>query len=465
MSHPDRAGPATRAPPRGIPLRMTDETNHAAPEAGTTRRRFLQTAATGMGTLAALATAPELAAQGKPNQQNKVQLSPINNTATEQASQTPGPFLPPGRRIGYAIVGIGRLSIDQILPAFAASKYCKPVALVSGHRDKALKIAAQYGIPESNITDYQNYERLKDMPGVEAIYIVLPNSMHKEFVVRGARIGKHILCEKPMATSAADCEAMIAACKQANVRLMIAYRQQYEPMNRFLQETVKAGKLGKVRSVVASNSQNEGDPTQWRLKRALAGGGCLPDVGVYCLNATRFLTDEEPEEVTAMTVQPKDDPRFAEVESRCSFVLRFPSGMVATLTTAYDVHHSSFLRMEGTEAMAEMDPAFGYHGARLRFSKLGDADSFGLPGTSGTPQQRKDVTIEPDLPDKDQFALEMDHFSQCVLNNRQPRTPGEEGLQDQRVMDAIYKSAATGKAVRIPPPPGPTRGPMLDQQS
>ncbi|WP_419805497.1 Gfo/Idh/MocA family protein [Terriglobus sp.] len=463
MSHPDNPPLATPDTSAGIPTRMTDETTHLPAETGTTRRSFLQTAATGMGTLAALTAAPGLAAQQNPNAQNKVQLSPINNTATEQSSKTPGPYLPPGRRVGYAIVGIGRLSIDQILPAFATSKYCKPVALVSGDRNKASRIAAQYGIPDSNITDYQNYERLKDMPGVEAIYVVLPNSMHKEFTVRGARIGKHILCEKPMATSSADCEAMIAACKQANVRLMIAYRQQYEPMNRFLQETVKAGKLGKVRSVIASHSQNEGDPTQWRLKRALAGGGCLPDVGVYCLNGTRFLTDEEPEEVTAMTVQPKDDPRFAEVESRCSFLLRFPSGMVATLTCAYDVHHSSFLRMEGTEAMAEMDPAFGYHGAKLRFSKLGEADCFGIAGTSGDPKERKEVEFHPEMPDKDQFALEMDHFSQCVMNNRQPRTPGEEGLQDQRIMDAIYKSAATGHTVRIPPPNGPTRGPLPEQ--
>ena len=448
---------------------MSDQTNTPA-ESGTTRRRFLQTAATGVGTLAALGATPDLLAQAdprahKPNAANKVQLPPIHNTATEQSEKAPGPYLPPGRRIGYALVGLGRLSIDQILPAFATSRFCKPVALVSGHRDKALKLAAQYGIPESNITDYENYERLKDMPEVEAIYIVLPNSMHKEFTVRGAKIGKHILCEKPMATSAADCETMIAACKAANVRLMIAYRQQYEPLNLFLQQTVAAGKLGKVRSVVASNSQNEGDPTQWRLKRSLAGGGCLPDVGIYCLNAARFLTDEEPEEVTAMTIQPRDDPRFKEVESRCSFVLRFPSGMVATLTTAYDVHHSSFLRLEGTEAMAEMDPAFGYHGSKLRFSKLGEADSFGLPGNSGQPDQRKDVIFQPDLPDKDQFALEMDHFSQCVMNNAVPHTPGEEGLQDQRIMDAVYKAAATGHTVRIAPPPGPTRNPMPPQTS
>lgn len=442
---------------------MTDETRssgNSSSTGGSSRRQFLQTAATGIGAVASLAAAPDLLAQQQPGSANKVQLSPIHNTATDQQEKAPGPSLPPGRRVGYAIVGLGRLTIDQILPAFATSKYCKPVALVSGHREKAVKLAAQYGILESNITDYENYERLKDMPGVEAIYIVLPNSMHKEFTLRGAKIGKHILCEKPMANSAADCEAMIAACKAANVKLMIAYRQQYEPNNLFLQQAVAAGKLGKVRSVVASNSQNEGDPTQWRLKRGLAGGGCLPDVGIYCLNATRFLTNEEPEEVTAFTIQPKDDPRFTEVESHCSFTLRFPSGMVATLVTAYDVHHSSFLRLEGTEGTAEMDPAFGYHGAKLRFQKLGDASGFGLPGNDGPQNQRKDVTFQPDLPDKDQFALEMDHFSECVLQNRQPRTPGEEGLQDQRIMEAIYRSAASGRTVRLTPPSSPTRGPM-----
>lgn len=414
------------------------------------RRNFLRSAATGVGAAVALgsgALAPDARAeQAAPNAQNKVQLSQIH-AGTEQPEKAPGPFLPPGRRVGYAIVGLGRLSIDQILPAFATSKYCKPTALVSGDPEKARKLAAQYGIPESNITDYANYEKLKDMPGVDAIYIVLPNSMHKEFVVRGAKIGKHILCEKPMANSAADCQAMIDACKRANVKLMIAYRQQYEPMNRYLGDAVKAGKLGKLRSIVASNSQDEGDPTQWRLKKAFAGGGCLPDVGIYCLNAARFLSGEEPDEVFATVMQPKDDPRFTEVESHCSFMLRFPSGLVATLTTAYDVHRSTFLRLEGTDSWAEMDPAFGYHGNKLRMGRLGD--------------DKKDTVLEPSLEDKDQFALEMDHFSECVTTDRTPRTPGEEGLQDQRLIEALYKSAATSRAVRVPPPAASTRGPEL----
>lgn len=412
-------------------------------DAAVSRRGFLRAAT---GALAGAAYAASAAGQSpRPGSENAVELSPIH-AANEPPEETPGPFLPPGKRVGFAVVGLGRLSLDQILPAFGKSEYCKPTALVSGDRSKALKLAGQYGVPETNVTDYTGYEKLKAMPGVDVIYIVLPNSMHHEFTLRGAKMGKHILCEKPMANSSRECEEMIAACKAANVKLMIAYRQQYEPINRTLQKAVADGKLGKVRSIVASNSQNQGDPTQWRLNRKLAGGGCMPDVGIYCLNATRFLTGEEPEEVLATVVQPKDDPRFREVEARCEVIARFPSGMTANFTSAYDVHRSNFIRLEGTDAMAEMDPGFGYHGSKLRFLKLEDG---------------KDVEMTPSIEDKDQFALEMDHMALCTLNNQQPHTPGEEGLQDHRTIEAIYKSAATGRSVKLTSPSGPTRGPAL----
>lgn len=339
------------------------------------RRSFLRAAT---GTVAATTLATGALAQNEtggtatatiPPQQNYVDLSQIHGE-TEAAEHAPGPFLPKDTRVGYAIVGLGRLSLNQILPAFGTSKYAKPVALVSGDRAKAQKVAAQYGIADTHITDYANFERLAQMPGVDAIYIVLPDGMHKEFVLRGAKIGKHILCEKPMATSAADCEVMIEACNRANVKLMIAYRQQYEPMNRYLQKMVADGKLGRLNSILSTNSQNTGDPTQWRLKKALAGGGALPDVGIYCLNAARFLSGEEPDEVHATIHQPKDDPRFAEVEARCSFTAHFPSGLIATCVSAYDVHRSAMLRLEGSKAWAEMSPAFGYHGSKVRYSML-----------------------------------------------------------------------------------------------
>ncbi len=406
------------------------------------RRSFLRTAT---GTLAAAGLTSFAAAQAasKPNSQQAVEL-PQLHAPSEAPEKVPGPFEPIQQRTGFAIVGLGTLALNQILPAFGKSKYCRVTALVSGDREKARKIAGQYGIPESSLYDYKTYDQLAHNPDVQVIYIVLPNSMHAEFVARGAKAGKHILCEKPMATSVKDCESMIAACKAANVKLMIAYRQQYEPMNRQIIKLVKEGKLGKLKSFLATNSQNQGDPSQWRQKLALAGGGALPDVGIYCFNAARFLTGEEPSEAVAFTTQPKDDPRFTEVEETCGFSLRFPSGLLATCSTGYGAHRSQFLRLEGDKSWAELSPAFAYTGLKLRTNQTEDGHN---------------VLCEPSIEEKDQFALEMDHMALCVQRNLQPHTPGEEGLQDQRITDAIYEAARTGKAVRIAPPSAPTRGP------
>ena len=206
--------------------------------------------------------------------------------------------------------GLGRLSLNQILPALAQCKYSKVAALVSGDRAKALRVARQYGVAETDVYDYQNFERLADNSRVQVVYIVLPNGMHKEFTLRAGKIGKHVLCEKPMANSVADCQAMVDAMKRANRKLMIAYRSQYEPMDRMIAKMVKDKKLGPLREFVAGNSQNVGDPSQWRLNKALAGGGAMPDIGLYCLNAARFLSGEEPQEVVATVYRPNDDPRF-----------------------------------------------------------------------------------------------------------------------------------------------------------
>jgi predicted dehydrogenase len=394
------------------------------------RRRFLQQA----GVAAALGSQGfGQSGVSRPNQENEVQLSQIHGPA-EQDEKAPGPPLPAETRLGFAIVGLGRLALDQILPAFGHSNYCKPTAVVSGDPEKAGKIATQYGIKKSSIYNYSTFDQLAKNPDVQVIYIVLPNSMHEEYVVRGAKAGKQILCEKPMATSSKEAERMIAACRQANVKLMIAYRQQYEPHNVALGKLVSEGRLGVLRGFVSSNSQLQGDPTQWRLKKSFAGGGCLPDVGLYCLNAARFLSGQEPIEVVATVERPQDDPRFREVEASCSFSLRFPSGYVATCTTSYDVHKSQFLRLEGTTAWAELSPAYAYRGTRLRWSHL---------------DGQTETEISPQIEENDQFALEMDHFAECILGNKVPKTPGEEGLKDHRVMEAIYESAAKKQAIRI----------------
>ncbi len=413
------------------------------------RRRFLHGAG---GALAAAGLGPLVAAQAgqqsPTGQQDYVSLPAIQNVQTEGEDKAPGPFEAPDLRVGFAIVGIGHLSINQILPAFARTKLCKPVALVSGSPEKAQKIAAQYGIKQSSLYSYNNFEQLAQNPEVKVIYIVLPNSMHAEYTLRAAKIGKHVLSEKPMATSVADCEKMIAVCRAANVKLMIAYRQQYEPMNREIVKMIRAGKLGPLRSYLATLTQNQADPTQWRLHKALAGGGCLPDVGIYCLNASRFWSGEEPEEVFGQTVQPKNDPRFPEVEAVCNFTLRFPSGLVASCNSGYAAHRSSFARMEGAESWIQLSPSFGYNGLKLQYNKLLDGHV---------------TDLQPAIPEQDQFALEMDHMASCVLTNRQPHTPGEEGMQDIRIIEAIYESARTNRPVKLSPPPAPTRGPEPEE--
>ncbi|MFP3600580.1 Gfo/Idh/MocA family protein [Paraburkholderia sp. SIMBA_053] len=429
----------------------SDVPTEATAPAETARRLFLRRGGASLAAaLTAGSTSSVLAAGPNGADTNQVKLPLIQDPDTEQKEETPDANLPPDERVGYAIVGLGRLSLDQILPALAQCKYSKVAALVSGDRAKALRVARQYGVREADIYDYQNFERLADNPRVQVVYIVLPNGMHKEFTLRSANIGKHVLCEKPMANSAADCEAMVRAMKRANRKLMIAYRSQYEPMDRMIAKMVKEKQLGPLREFVAGNSQNVGDPGQWRLKKSLAGGGAMPDIGLYCLNAARFLSGEEPLEVFASVHRPENDPRFVEVEESVHFILRFPSGFTATCMSSYASHESRFFRLQGSKGWVEMDPAFGYNGLRLRHGML-------VEGKSATTE----LQIDP----QNQFAREIDHMSVCVKDDIQPHTPGEEGLQDQRITDAIYESARTGRAVKLAPPSAPTRGPEPQQET
>jgi predicted dehydrogenase len=404
------------------------------PTPGLSRRTFLRLST---GALATPWVAGAHAASA-----NEVQFPPIQ-AETEKPEKTEQ-YDPPSERIGFAVVGLGRISVNQILPAFAKCKHAKAVALVSGDRDKALKLARQYGIPEKAVFDYQSYDRLADHKETQAVYIGLPNNMHAEYTVRAAQAGKHVLCEKPMANSVAECRQMIDACAKAQRKLMIAYRSQYEPNDRALVKMVRAKQLGVPREFISSNCQNQGDPNQWRHKRTLAGGGALPDVGIYCLNAARFLSGEEPIEVIGHTYSNPNDPRFREVEEAAHFILRFPSGFTATCTTSYSGHNAKFLRLIGSDAWAEMDPAYAYSGLRLRVGRV---------------LEQRDVVQEFAIDSGDQFAKELDHMAQCIKANRQPHTPGEEGLQDMRIIEAIYQSAREGRPVKLTQPGGPVRGP------
>ncbi len=371
---------------------------------------------------------------------------PEEDAPTEAPSGKPANPDAPAKRVGFAVVGLGRLSVEQILPAFGSAKHCRPTALVSGDAGKANALAAQYGIPK--VFTYEQFEQLKDDPDTEAVYIVLPNALHREYTERAAKIGKHVLSEKPMTVSVADAEAMIAACEAAKVQLMVAYRIQYEPYNRMLGEMVRGGKLGTVRTIQAVNTQNLGDPKQWRFNLKLAGGGSLPDIGLYDLNTIRALLGEEPIEITAQMHSPSGDPRFKEVEDLVQFTMRFPSGIVAMCTSCYSAHELRQYEVMGTDAWARMDNAFSYHGQKLTVQRR---EGMGT------------VAGEYMLSPKDQFALEMDHFAECIRTGRKPRTGGPEGLQDQKLMAAIYEAARTGKPVQLPPvnEVDATRGPAL----
>ena len=419
---------------------MNDELKNDETEVDNdSRRQFLKTAGKSMlaaGLLSGI-TAKVAAQAGtkSPTSPPPVQLPPLNAASEQQTAPPPAP-LPPAQRVGFAVVGLGHLSLEELLPAFGECKKARLTALVSGDADKARRVAEQYGVAAQNIYNYQNYDRLRDNADVQAIYIVLPNSLHREFTVRGAAAGKHILCEKPMATSAREAEEMIQACERANKKLMIAYRIQYEPNNRMMREMARGKQFGAVKFISLVNAQRQGgDLNQWRLKRALAGGGSLPDIGIYCLNTARFLLGEEPSEVSANIVTAPNDPRFREVEDLVSFRLLFPSGVIADSVVSYDAHRSSRYRVHATDGWFGLDPAFIYRGLQ--------------PETARAEGQIERLE-RPRIAEKNQFATEIDHFAECVLENKRPFTPGEEGLQDHRIMAAIYESARAGRPVKLP---------------
>ena len=263
---------------------------------------------------------------------------------------------PPGKKMGYAIVGLGMLSINEILPAFAKCEKSKPVAFVSGHPDKANKLALRYGINPKNIYSYENYGTIKDNPEVDIIYIVLPNFMHAEYTIRGFQAGKHVLTEKPMAATPADCQQMIDAGRKAGKKLMVAYRCRYEPYNQEAIRIAHSGDLGPILVIEADAGWNATNPDQWRLKKDLAGGGSLMDIGIYALNGSRYLSGEEPTEVNAMIYNVPGDPRFKEVEETVNFQLRFPSGTIANCTSSYGYYPTSHSPRHRNQGLAGDGP-------------------------------------------------------------------------------------------------------------
>jgi len=346
------------------------------------------------------------------------------------ASQVVSPLFAQGgdKKIGYCIIGLGRISMDHFMPGALASKHSRITGLVSGHRDKALAQAKKYGVPESSIYSYENMDEIKNNPAIDAVYVALPNSMHAEYTIRSARAGKHVLCEKPMATTVADSQAMIKACKDANKKLMIAYRCHYEPTNLRAMQLIREGKLGKIQAIESANGFNE-KAGEWRLNRKLAGGGPLMDVGVYSLNACRYLTKEEPVDFKAFSSVIDHDGRFDTVEENLSWTMKFPSGVVASCNTTYGAGMNGFYRVHGSLGYLYAEPAFPYEGLHLT-ARFVD------------PASGKVFMLDELNPAKDpsQFTIEADYFSDCVLQDKTPETAGEEGLTDMQYMSKIYQA-------------------------
>jgi predicted dehydrogenase len=356
----------------------------------------------------------------------------LATTAAAVASSATFGAAGPGaaRPLGFALVGIGKLSIGQLLPAFANCKLARPVALVSGHPDKAREQAQRYGIEPKFIYNYDNFNSIADNPAIDVVYVVLPNSMHAEYTIRAAKAGKHVLCEKPMANTVAECQAMIDACKSAQRKLMVGYRMRYEPMTMKAIELAQSPEVtGVIKHIRSEAGFSIGDPTQWRLKKAMAGGGALMDMGVYAINAARYLSGKEPVEVTAATYATPGDPRFTEVEETVTFEMRFDEGFVASCLTSYGINCKRF-HVYGTLGQLESEPFQSYGGNHLWQVDNG---------------KRTEVPYEP----VNHFAAEMDHLCECIANDTAPRTPGEEGLQDIKITTAIYESAREAKPVRI----------------
>lgn len=337
--------------------------------------------------------------------------------------------------VGFAIVGLGGYALNQMMPRFARAERAHIAAIVSGNPDKLRHVGDAYGVPNDARHSYDAFEKIADDKRIDAVYIVLPTGLHAEWAIRGFAAGKHVLCEKPMALSSVDCERMIAAARKAKRKLMIAYRSHFEPYNLEAMRLLKQQAIGTVRLVRTEQSYRMG-PTSprenWRTNRALAGGGPLEDLGIYGLQSALYLTGEMPERISASAFRPVGDPRFSEIFAHVSSQWLFPSGAVAQLATSYDSAGTNFAEVRGTDGALIMNPATSYAGQKMRIEG---------------PESRELTPGNPDV----QFARQLDHFADAIRDNTAIRTPGEMGLRDLRLIEAIYASAQSGLTVNLAP--------------
>lgn len=358
------------------------------------RREFLQRLSIGVGTLATLEAA--------------------GATSIYQKSGE--------KKLRVALMGLGGYA-KRVAEAMKKCERATLAGIVTGTPSKIGEWKKAYGIPDKNVYNYENIGDIKSNPDIDAVYVITPNSLHHQHVLQVAKAGKHVICEKPIGDNARQAKEMIDACNKAGVKFYIGYRLHFEPHTRELIRMRESGELGAIQHVNTYMGFKVGDPSQWRLRKALAGGGAIMDVGVYAINGARYATGEEPVWVTAQEV--KTDPvKFAEVDETVLFQMGFPSGVVASCGTTYNFNNYERLYVIGEKGFVELAPAFGYGPIKGRTNK----------GTM-------------DLPHTVHQTLQMDGIANSILNNGPHfNATGEEGLKDMRVIDAIYESIRNGGA-------------------
>ncbi|MDX1939321.1 MAG: Gfo/Idh/MocA family oxidoreductase [Saprospiraceae bacterium] len=331
-----------------------------------------------------------------------------------------------GKKLNIALVGLG-IYANLVARGMENAEYCQLAGIVTGTPSKADEWSKKYNIPKESIYNYDNFDSIVNNKNIDLVYVTLPNSMHKEYVIRAAKAGKNVITEKPMATSVQECEEMIKACKDAGVQLAVGYRLHFEPYNLEIKRLGQEKVFGQVKVIEASFGFRAGNPTQWRLKKALAGGGPLMDVGIYCVQAIRYTLGEEPIAVTAQFGPITDKAKFAEVEESLTWQLEFPSGAISNSTTSYNANVERFYAA-AERGYFELRPAYGYGPLKGRTSNG-----------------------ELDLPIVNHQTAQMEGISKILLDG-QPlpsHITGEEGLKDMRILMAIYEAAKTGKRISL----------------
>jgi predicted dehydrogenase len=333
-------------------------------------------------------------------------------------------------KIRYAVVGLGHIAQVAVLPAFKSARNSEIVALVSGDPRKRKILGKKYRVAQA--FSYEKYDDV--LPLVDAVYLALPNHLHKEYAVRAAEAGVHVLCEKPMAVTEEECEAMIAAAEKSRIKLMVAYRLHFEKGNLNAIRTVKSGRLGKPRIFSSAFAQQVKANNVRVTEPVNRGGGPVYDMGVYCINAARYLFGTEPTKVLAVSASNRDR-RFEKVDEMMSAVLHFPEECLASFTCSFGAADISRYTVVGTKGTLTSDPAYEY--------AMDIEQEVVVRGKKSKRNFAK----------RDQFAAEITYFSDCILKNRTPEPSGVEGLADVRIVRALYESARSGSEVALPPFP------------